>query len=96
MDPPEPPPPPSEPGSDVDDPPTDSVDSPRPRVDSSAAIDQSSINEAVMKAFSDPGVLRTLVSAIQSSSSASSDSGPGATPASVAADGKRCVHVRIR
>ena len=42
---------------DVDDPPTDSVDYPRPRVYSSAAIDQSSINEAVMKAFSNPGVL---------------------------------------
>ena len=89
MDPPEPPPRPSEPGSDVDDPPTDSVDSQRPRVDSSAAIDQSSINEAVVKALSNPGVLRTLVSAIESSSSAFPDSGPGATSASVAADGKR-------
>ena len=82
------PPPPSEPSSDVDDPPTDSVDSLSPRVDNSAAINQSSINETVMKAFSDPGVLQTLVSAIRSSSSASSDSGPGATPESVAAVGR--------
>ena len=86
-----PPPPPSEPDVPpedvVDDPPTDALESTSRGVRS---IDQGAINAAVVTALSDPGVLRSLTSAVQAVGGTSTgDSGPsGAVAGSSGTDGK--------
>ena len=70
----------------VDDPPTDGPESPRR---DARSIDQSAINAAVVVALSDPGVLRSLASAVQAIGSTSTVSGPaGAIAGSSGSDGK--------
>ena len=75
-----PPPPPSEPEDPADDdPPTDRPDSPSR---DTRSIDQGAINAAVVLALSNPGVLRSLASAVQATGGTSiGDSGPSSAVA---------------
>ena len=86
-----PPPPPSEPEDPaddvVDDPPTDGLESPSRVVRS---IDQGAVNAAVVIALSDPGVLRSLASAVQTigGTSTGGSASSGAVAGSSGTDGK--------